>query len=179
MNLKLKKLFGRLAMIMTAGLLVATPALAVEYVDIDQPYVGTLFGSSPWDQTFVPFADNITAVSLYSYDEVPGIFAIEILDAVCGNTLASGSGSGTGVGWVKCDLIGAQALVPGNTYVIRVLTDKLYSGSCGNPYEDGSFWRNCIEFSDSTCDLSFKTWTDEEAVPSEEATWGTMKSLYR
>jgi len=176
MNPKLKKLFGRLAMIMTVGLIAATPALAGEYIDIEQSvgFYGLVNGSM--EPEFVPNGFNITEVSVYPQYHA-GTFAIQIRDAVCGTVLAHGSGAG-GPGWVKCNLVGAQTLVPGQSYVINVASITQMKGANTDPYPNGELWFNCNSPL-SGVDLVFRTWTDEEAVPTAETTWGSVKSLFR
>ena len=155
-------------------------ASAVEYIDIEvEPVSMFISPESGLSQSFKPNANNITAVSIFMRDATTANVTIQILDSVCGNILASGSGSGHD--WVKCDLVGAIAVVPGDTYVINVLSDSWFAGNAGHPglsYPDGNIYWNCDLF-DTPDDLAFRTWTDEQAVPNTEATWGAIKSLFR
>lgn len=155
------------------------PAQAVQYIAIEQSSQDTVLGSPPWEQTFVANTGNILAVSVYITADAASNVTVQILDGVCGNQLRVGAGSGTGVGWVKCDLSGAQGLVPGNTYSIVVNSDQDFGGSTFNPYANGSLWRGCLEYSSGEYDLTFRVWADEEIVPANQTTWSTVKSLYK
>ncbi len=109
----MNRLISCLVTVLAISLVCFAPATAVEYVDIDQSSgPGGMIGDADWQQTFIPTANNITAVSLYLQFSV-GTATVQILDGLCGNVLAHGSG--TGQNWVKCDLVGAEALVPGNS----------------------------------------------------------------
>ena len=174
---KLKKSPCRFAAIIVISLIAVSPALAVEYVDIEQTVVNYVLANYyDWHQTFIPNAYNISAVSVNLYS-VSGTVTIRVLDSVCGTVLAHGSGTG-GPGWVKCDLVGVQALVPGQSYAIYAYSSAKMRAGSGNPYSDGVVWLSCTS-TIANYDLAFRTWTDDQAVPNTETTWGSVKSLYR
>ena len=155
------------------------PSGAVEYVDIDQPLSNGGFRSTlTVQQTFIPSADNITAVSVFVLNGATDTITLQILDGFCGALLAQGSG--TGQDWVKCDLTGAQALIPGNTYTISIDPTVEFLGmSNANPYPDGDSWRACTTYLDPDRDLQFRTWTDTDVVPAESTVWSAVKAIYR
>jgi hypothetical protein len=177
MNPELKKLLVRIAATLTISLLALTPALAVEYVDVEQPVAYAGVYSGEWHQVFTPNANNITAVSVYCNNST-GVQNVRILDGVCGTVLAHGT-IATAVGWVKCDLVGAQALVPGQPYAIYVGPNFNPLGQSGWPYPGGDAYYDSCSQPYGSFDIAFRTWTDEEAVPSVERTWGAVKGLYR
>lgn len=164
--------------VLALNLTAVVPSLADEYVDVEQSSgPGSIVGSMNWQQTFVPEASNITAVSVYLKYST-GSVTVKITDSVCGTV--TNIGTGTGQGWTKCDLLGAHALVPGNTYVIEVTaTGANMAFSDANPYADGSLLLDCEEFMGSQGDLKFRTWADPNAVPTEKSSWGSAKAIYQ
>jgi hypothetical protein len=165
------------------AVIATAPAAAVEYIDIDQPVGPGSIGFSHFtQQTFVPEANNITAVSLYFTSEITGNVSVQIRDAICGDILAHGTETDPAIGWVKFNLVGAQALVPDNVYVIYFDASAVGGANLAmsedNPYADGARWAFCTT-ERPTQDLQFRTWADQEAVPAEETAWSAVKSLYR
>ena len=121
-------------------------------------------------QTFTPTADNLTGIGVHmsGVDPASEVELTIRTASATGAVLATVANIPLSDGWNHIDLAGPIALIPGNTYAIRL--DRRVGHPCWsvdkhNPYLRGQGWHNRGHESD--WDFNFRTY-DEEDVPDNE-----------
>lgn len=178
---------------LAAGLVSGGVDLARADIVVDQVQDaagGTVGPSIPWYQTFRQTHDNIVSVDLNARADTGGTVGVELLDEPCGNVLAYGEADVIGVGWFNVAFEdGPISLVPGEPYALRfvpVAGDiQWWRASPNDAYPNGAlhsgWWDQvCSEpYDEGQWDYMFRTYADDAAVPTSEASWSEVKALYR
>jgi hypothetical protein len=156
---------------------------AIEALDQSQELLDagfSLASVSSIQQTFKPSYENVTAISVWVNG--PGTVTIQVLDALCGTLLGSGTTTTNGVSaWVKVILGTPISVVPEADYAFRVSgtpASSSYWAKQNNPYPRGALHLNCSTLAGGY-DATFRTYSDDALLPTVPIVWGELKRLYR
>lgn len=167
----------------------AVSAHAQEIIDQENLPNGTLqyvscgVGPGSISQGFTPALSPLTAVEIMLYLLAPppeGSRTVRIRSGAVDGPVVGETSAESQTGWTRFDFAGGIVVVPGQLYVIEVA----YSGpgeyiaqNAADTYPGGHGY-GCTNNSNLNHDVVFRTYVTT-TLPTQEATWGTVKSLYR
>jgi hypothetical protein len=170
------------------AMVLAPAARAQEAVDQENlpdatiQYVNCGTGAGSISQGFTPVLPTLTAVEILMTTSAPaGSRTVRIRVGAVDGTIIGETTAPTQAGWTRYDFTGGVALIPGQLYVIElthVASPDYIAWNVGDTYPGGNAY-GCTNNVNLTRDVVFRTYASATPLPTRQATWGKVKTLYR